>query len=231
MLAGFSMSSDAAGTAAKLRPRGCSELTSSAGPLPAWATQRRATVLVDSVLLGAYPALPRAMPHCRFDRRGRPALMVNVAERDLRRSGRRVAPLVVVGLAYNSLFERKRRRFGYWAGRWDRDAVRLVRTLRRLGAEHVVWVTLRRPTLGTIGPAGRGELGLYAWYFGYVNERLRRLDRRRGVSLADWAAVSRKPGLTIDSIHVNQRGANLMARTIKRAIRAEARRQAPRRRR
>jgi hypothetical protein len=46
------------------------------------------------------------------------------------------------------------------------------------------------------------------------------------VVLADWTAVSNRPGLTYDSIHLNPTGGALMARTIRRAIRAEADRQA-----
>jgi hypothetical protein len=210
----------------RLQRRGCAELTRSAGPLPAWATQRRATMLVDSVLLGASPAVRRALPDCRMDRRGRPALMVKMSERELRRSGRRVAPLVIVGLAYNSLFEHHRRRYAYWAARWDREALRLIHTLHRLGAKQIVWITLRRPNAHNIARAGFGELHRYSWYFGYVNERLLRLDRRKDVALARWDIAGRGPGLVIDSIHVNPRGARLMGRTIKAAIRAEAQRQA-----
>ena len=85
----------------------------------------------------------------------------------------------------------------------------------------------REPTPQTVPPQARGELGQYSWYFPYVNERLRRLDRRRrDVVLADWTAVSNRPGLTYDSIHLNPTGGALMARTIRRAIRAEADRQA-----
>ena len=185
------------------------------------------TVLVDSVLLSAERGVRHAMPCWRASLRGRPALMIRLATRDLRRRHRRVAPLVVIGLGYNSLWERRRRRYSYWAGRFDREARRLVRVLRRLGARELVWVTLREPSKSVVPRRARGELRRYSWFFPYVNERLRRLDRRRkDLVLADWAAVSNKPGLTYDSIHCNRRGARLMGRTIRKAIRAEARRQA-----
>ena len=155
--------------------------------------------------------------------------MINPAERELRTSRRRVAPLVVIGVGYNSLFQRNRRRYGYWARRWDREAVRLLATLRRKGARQFVWVTLREPTPRTVPRRSVGELRYYSWYFPYVNERLRRLDRRRGdLVLANWAKASNRSGLTYDSIHLNSRGGRLMARTIKRAIEREARRQARR---
>ena len=193
---------------------------------PMWARRRRMTVLVDSVLLSGGPQLREARPCWRVHLRGRPALMIRVAERELR-ARRRVAPLVVIGLGYNSLWERHRRHHRHWASRFDHEALRLLRTLRRLGARQFVWVTLREPTSATVPPAGRAELGQYAWYFPYVNQRLRRLDRRRkDLVLADWARASRRRGLTYDSIHLNRHGARVMARTIRRAIYAEAVRQA-----
>jgi hypothetical protein len=193
---------------------------------PAWERPRRMTVLVDSVLLSGARPLRAEMPCWRIDMRGRPAIMIRIAERELRARGRRVAPLVVVGLGYNSLWERRRRRYRVWARRFDGEAQRLLRTLRRLGARQIVWVTLREPNARTVPPRARGELGEYSWYFPYVNERLRRLDRRRDdLVLADWRAASNRPGLTYDSIHLDVRGGRLMARTIKGAIVAEARRQ------
>jgi hypothetical protein len=213
------------------RPQRCHRRPPPHASLPGWGTKRRMTVLVDSVLLGGAPALRRAMPCWRISVRGRPALMMRIAERELR-AGRRVAPLVVVGLGYNSLWERGRRHHRRWAARFDGEATRLLRTLHRRGAAEIVWVTLREPRPWTVPPRARSELGLYSWYFGYVNERLRRLDRRRGdLILAPWRAVSRRTGLTYDSIHLNPRGARVMARTIRNAIRNEARRQVRRRRR
>jgi hypothetical protein len=98
--------------------------------------------------------------------------------------------------------------------------------LRRLGARQIVWVTLRQPTPETVLPRVRGELGKDSWYFPYVNERLRQLGRRRrDVVLADWKAASDRRGVTYDSIHVTQHGARVMARTIRKTIRDEARRQ------
>jgi lysophospholipase L1-like esterase len=181
-------------------------------------------VLVDSVLLGGLPALRARRPCWRIASYGRPALMVRIAEQELRRQGRRVAPLVIVGLGYNSLWERRRRRHAYWAARFDREAKGLLRTLHRLGAREIIWVTLREPTARTVPPHARGELGQYSWYFPYVNGRLRALDRRRDdLALANWKAASDRPGLTYDSIHLNPAGAALMARTIWQSVSNEAR--------
>ncbi|MEA2189279.1 MAG: hypothetical protein QOK16_4290 [Solirubrobacteraceae bacterium] len=195
--------------------------------LPYWDRQRSVTVIVDSVLLSGKPKLRQVMACRRFDFRGRPALTIGIAERELRATQRRVAPLVVVGVGYNSLWEHDRRNYDTWAQRFDGQATHLVDTLRRLGALQIVWVTVREPNARFLTATGRSELHLYSWYFPYINERLRVLDERRDdVALADWTAVSDRPGLTYDSIHLTAKGGVLMARTIRRAITAEARRQA-----
>ena len=216
--------------AADQRRQGCQPARATA-EWPYWARQRNVTMLVDSVLLSGKDKLRGVMSCRRIGLRGRPAMMLRIAEAQLRAARRGVAPLVVVGLGYNSLWSRNRERYDYWAARFDGEATRLVDTLRRLGARQVVWVTVREPQARFVPPAGRRELGLYAWYFPYVNERLRVLDRARDdVVLADWAAVSNRPGLTYDSIHLTAEGGLLMARTIRAAIAAEADRQARARR-
>ena len=195
--------------------------------LAPWAQRREATLLVDSVLLSAYDAIKRAMPCWHLAKRGRPALMLRIAERELSAARRRVSPVVVIGLGYNSLWERHRRNYDRWAARFDDEAGRLVATLKRLGAQQIVWVTLREPRRSTVPGSAVGELSQYSWYFPYVNARLRHLDERdSAVVRADWTTASDRPGLTYDSIHCNAKGAQLMGRTIKRAILTEARRQA-----
>ena len=196
---------------------------------PYWARQPRMTILVDSVLLSGERAI-RAAHRCNLvGIRGRPAWMIKHAAAEIAGRRKRVAPLVVIGIGYNSLFQRNRRRYEYWARRWDREAARLLHVLRRKGARQFVWVTLREPTPRTVPRHAIGELRYYSWYFPYVNERLRRLDRRRGdLVLANWTRAGDRNGITYDSIHLNSRGGPLMARTIKRAIRREARRQARR---
>lgn len=213
------------------RGLGCRSLSADHAK-PYWVRQRNVTVLMDSVLLSGEPKLRGVMACRRLAFRGRPALMIGIAERELQASRRRAAPLVVVGLGYNSLWERGRRNYDTWAARFDAEAERLVNTLRRRGALQVVWVTLREPRASFLTPTGRSELNRYSWYFPYANERLHALNRRRSdVVLADWAAVSKRPGLTYDSIHLTAKGGVLMGRTVRAAINAEARRQARARRR
>jgi hypothetical protein len=197
------------------------------GDLASWARPRRETLLVDSVLLSAYPGVRHAMPCWHVAKRGRPALMIRIAENELRVARRRVSPIVVVGLGYNSLWERNRANYGRWAARFDREARKLVATLKRLGAKQIVWVMLRQPNARTVPPHSVGELNQYSWYFPYVNARLKALARsRKDVVLANWARAANRPGVTYDTIHCNSRGALLMGRLIKRTIRAEARHQA-----
>ena len=194
---------------------------------PPWAAPGRMTVFVDSVLLGGAPALISAMPDWRVNIRGRPALMIRAANADLLASGDTVSPLVVVGLGYNSLWERDRRNYGLWAKRFDHEVKTFLATLRRRGAKQIVWVTLREPTPRLVPPSGRAQYRDYAWYFPYVNARLRRMARHRDdVVLADWQAVSNRPGLTYDLIHLNPRGAKRMAKVIEDTVRGEIHRQA-----
>ena len=207
-------------------PDGCGDASKVTPSAPRWFTQRRMTLLVDSVLLGGVPALRREMPCWRVSKQGRPALMLAAAERELRTKDRRVHRLVVVGLGYNSLWERERRRHRRWAARFDRETRRLLKTLRRRGARQIVWVTLREPTRRTVPRHARADLGRYSWYFPYVNERLRLLDDRRDdVVLADWAVAGNRRGVTYDSIHLNSRGSKVMAKVIEREVLAEAERQ------
>jgi hypothetical protein len=111
-------------------------------------------VMVDSVLLGGAPALKSAMPCWHITIRGRPALMIRIANQELRAQHPRVPKLVVVALGYNSLWEHGRKRYAFWSRRFDHEALALLATLRRLGARQFVWVTLRQP----IGFARAGRL-------------------------------------------------------------------------
>jgi hypothetical protein len=198
------------------------------GRAPGWLSARRATVLVDSVLLGGVPALKEALRGWRTAIVGRPAVMVRSIEAEIRGGGG-VAPLAIVGVGYNSLWEKGRRNHGRWSAEFDRQARRLVSTLRARGARQIVWVTLRDARRSVIPSNSLWQHDDYAWYFPYVNERLRALDRSRDdLVLADWAAVSDRPGVTYDAIHLDPDGAALMARTIRSAITTEAVRQAAR---
>jgi hypothetical protein len=193
---------------------------------PRWWTARRQTVLVDSVLLGGTVALRERFRAWRVEIVGEPAVMLPAMEERIAARSRPVARLVVIGIGYNSLWERGRRNYARWARKFDSEAKALLATLWRQGARQFVWVTLREARRAVIPPDSLDQHGRYAWYFPYVNERLRRLDRRRDdLVLAPWDEVSDRRGLTYDAIHLNPEGAALMARTIQQAIQAEGRRQ------
>jgi len=144
--------------------------------MAAWARPRRMSVLTDSVLLGTLPTLRPARPCWRVASYGRPGLAIPDAAKEIGKH--RAAPVVVIGLGYNSNWERGRKHFGFWAHRFDRDAKRLLSTLRRRGAKQFVWVTVRQPTKHTAPRSSWGDLPL-VYYLRYVNERLRLLDRAR----------------------------------------------------
>ena len=192
---------------------------------PRWWTARRQIVLVDSVLLGGVTALRDALGGWKIRVVGEPAIMLPAME-DRIAARERVPRLVVLGIGYNSIWERRRQNYGTYARKFDGEAKDLLATLRRKGARQFVWVTLRDARRTVIPRSALWQYDRYAWYFPYVNERLRRLDRKRtDLVLARWDLVSDKRGLTYDAIHLDPDGAELMARTIEQAIRADAKRQ------
>ncbi len=192
---------------------------------PRWLTARRQTVLVDSVLLGGTVAMRERFKRWRIRIIGEPAIMLPAMEERMARR-RSVAKLVVLGIGYNSIWERRRKNYSVWARKFDGEARDLLTTLRRKGARQFVWVTLRDARRRVIPRDALWQYESYAWYFPYVNQRLRRLDRRRDdLVLAPWDEVSDRRGLTYDAIHLNPEGAALMAETIHEAIRAEGRHQ------
>jgi hypothetical protein len=212
---------DAVGTSTVCEPSGPPTTVK-----PRWWTARRQTVLVDSVLLGGTVAMRERFRRWRLEIVGEPAVMLPAMEERMAARSRPVARLVVIGIGYNSLWERGRHNYSGWARKFDTEAKELLATLRRKGARQFVWVTLRGARRSVIPPGALWQHNRYAWYFPYVTERLRRLDRQRDdLVLAPWDQVSDRRGLTYDAIHLNPEGAALVARTIQQTIQAEGRRQ------
>jgi hypothetical protein len=196
-------------------------------PLHTW-WPKRVTLLTDSVGLGAVTALRATMPDWHVQVLGHPALMVNEAADDLAHDETQVNRVTVVALGYNSLWERSREDFDYWSGLFDRNAMRLVRTLHTAGARKIVWVLLRDAPRSAIEPEDRAQHDSFAWYFPWVNQRLRALDRERmDVVLADWTRIGDRSGLTYDAIHLDPDGASLYARMVEHAILTEPYRMQP----
>lgn len=183
---------------------------------PAWP--KTLTLVSDSVGLGLSRSLPAALPEWKVEVLGRPALMVRQAVPELL-NARGVGSVVVIALAYNSLFERDRKNYERWSGLWDRHAEKLVSDLKACGAKKLVWITLREPSPGLVDDAGRDQYQRYAWFFPYVNERIRALaERHPELAIADWQAVSDIPGITKDLIHLNPAGVSLMTSTVLGAV-------------
>jgi peptidoglycan/LPS O-acetylase OafA/YrhL len=200
-------------------PSGAAPAARPGAPIdPAGLENRNVTVLADSVLLGAKGSVVKELGAggWNVDYRGKPAWMLHKAKAELAAAREPVGSVVIVGLGYNSLWERNRARFDSWAEKFDREADALVAVLRELGAQRIVWVMVREPTLDVLPPEGLVGYNKYAWFFPYVNERLRELRARQpDVVLVDWAAVSNKRGITYDAIHLTSAGVRLMIDTIR----------------
>ena len=172
----------------------------------------RVYMVADSVGLGSAGAIQRALPEYQVTLDGTPALFVEQLESKFVRTRMATSPSVfgdvaVVAAGYN---------YPYWdPGRFDRSIDSMIATLEATGAKHIIWVTLRevKPEYVTAS-AWRGAQPYY-WYFPTVNAHLRAaVARHPNLSLADWAAVADRPGLTYDAIHLNPVGAALYSETI-----------------
>lgn len=178
---------------------------------------QRVTVFTDSVGLGAKLALPRAFPadwQVRVD--GEPAEMVGQMEQNFVRPRLSNSPEwfgdhVVIAAGYN---------FPYWDhARFVREVDSMVGTLTAAGVKHVYWVTLREVKRELVSPSGWRQIQPYSWYFPIVNDLLEQaLERHPNLHLVDWAAVSDRPDITYDAIHLNNTGAELFSNLIRSAV-------------
>ena len=172
----------------------------------------RIYMVSDSVGLGSAGAIQRALPDYQVTLDGIPALFVEQLESKFVRTQQATDPSVfgdiaVVAAGYN---------YPYWdPGRFDRSVDSMIAALESTGAKHIIWVTLREVKPQYITAAAWRGAQPYYWYFPTVNAHLRAaLLRHPDLSLADWAAVADRPGLTYDSIHLNPTGAALYSATI-----------------
>lgn len=185
---------------------------------PSWP--KNVFVVTDSVMLGAKQTFTKRLPDWQVEFTGRPALMIRVALPDVRRL-KSVGPVAIVALGYNSLWEKDRKNFDRWASQFEGDVETMMSALKERGAKKIVWVMLRELTPEQV-PKGHGAMAqykAYAWYFPYVNERLRAIKARHPeMALADWPSASQQGGLTYDAIHLNPRGAELFVSVVKVAM-------------
>jgi peptidoglycan/LPS O-acetylase OafA/YrhL len=189
------------------------------GPPPASTMDPKTmTVITDSVLLGARQTFIGDISAAgwQVDYRGHIAMTIPQEVQALRKPGPPLGSVVVVGLGYNTSWQRNRANFKAWSDQFDREAEDLLATLKQQGAKSILWVTLREPSASVIPRPAKAEFNSTAWYFPYVNERLHALQQRHpDLLLADWAAISNRPGITYDSIHLNPDGARLMTNLVR----------------
>jgi hypothetical protein len=186
---------------------------------------KRLVVVTDSVLLGATPTLVKSLSDWQVTVVGRSALMMRDAVEALRQQPGATAPVIVVGLGHNSVWEKDRKNFARWSATFDKSAEDLLALLRQRGAQKIVWLTLRELTSDLLPKTGDSlaQYREWCWWFPYVNERLRAIKQRHpDMALADWTTVGRRPGVTYDSVHVNVQGAQLMTALIRVAIGIDA---------
>jgi hypothetical protein len=216
-------SNDPVRTSAVFSPAAGSTPPSDTSPTPLPASwPERLTLYTDSVGLGAVTAIREVMPAWRVKVIGRPALMLDDAAKELVESGDAVDKVTVVALGYNSLWEHNREDFDYYSRTFDQDAARLVRTLHAAGARKIVWVMIRDAPRPVIPRDSLDQHRSFSWYFPYVNERLKKLDRdRTDVVLAGWDSIGDAENITYDAIHLDPDGALLYAGMVKKAIMKE----------
>jgi lysophospholipase L1-like esterase len=181
--------------------------------------------VTDSVLLGATPTLVKSLSDWQVTVVGRSAMMISNAMEALRRQPGAAAPVVVVGLGHNSVWEKDRRNFERWSATFDKSAEDMLALLRQRGAQKIVWLTVRECSLDVLpkNSGSRAQYREWCWWFPYVNERLRAIkEQHPDMALADWTKVARRPGVTYDSIHVNVQGAQLMTALIRAVIGIDA---------
>ena len=198
-----------------------------AGPSLDSSWPKHVYVVTDSVMLGAKQAFIKRMSDLGWEVNftGRPALMIRKGLEEYVRQQSSTGPVAVVALGYNSLWEKDRRNFKRWSDLFDKSVEDMLAALKERGARKVVWVTLRELTPDLIsGGTAVSQYHKYAWYFPYVNERLRAIKARHPeMTIADWSAAAQQTGLTYDAIHLNPRGGELMTAVVKTAIGTDAR--------
>jgi hypothetical protein len=198
---------------------GTAALQSAQPPVPPEALAGKTmTVITDSVLLGAKQQFVSSLvgDGWQVDYRGQVSMTIKHVLQDLQKPGPPLGSIVVVGLGYNSSWQRNKANYPSWSAQFDGDADNLIATLKQLGAQAIVWVTLREPSPAVIPRLAKAEYNTDAWYFPYVNDRLRALQQRHpDLLLADWTSVSNRAGITFDAIHLNPDGARLMTGVIR----------------
>jgi lysophospholipase L1-like esterase len=184
-------------------------------------SRRHVYVITDSVMLGAKQKFIDALPDWQVTFDGRPAIQIRQALKEYTLSRRDTGPVAVVALGYNTLWEKDRHNFKRWSDMFDKHVEEMLAALKERGAKRIVWVMLRELTPDMISGSrvSVSQFNRYAWYFPYVNERLKAIkERHPEMALADWAVAGKANGVTYDLIHLNGRGAEMMTEVVKTAM-------------
>src|SRR5947209_17950658 len=131
---------------------------------PSWP--KHVYVITDSVMLGAKQAFIRSLPDWEVTYAGRPGVMIRKALPEVRQQ-RRLGPVAVVALGYNSIWEKDRHNFKRWADQFDQTVEEMLAMLKERGARKIVWVTLRELTPDIVPGSGvsASQYRRYGWYF------------------------------------------------------------------
>jgi lysophospholipase L1-like esterase len=181
-------------------------------------------VITDSVVLGAKFTIRKNFKALGWKSTvdGRPAMMIKAGISEYVKTHSKLPEIAVVALGYNSLWEKDKKNFEKWAKRFDSEVEAMLTQLSARGAKKVVWVLLREAEeefVPTKNKTAKSQFNRYAWYFPYVNERLKALrEKHPEMALADWPSVSQRTDLTYDFIHLNPKGAQAMTEEIMRVV-------------
>lgn len=105
---------------------------------------KRLVVVTDSVLLDATPTLVKSLSDWQVTIVGRSALMIRNAVDALRQQPGATAPVIVVGLGHNSVWEKDRKNFARWSATFDKSVDDMLALLRQRGAQKIVWLSTLR---------------------------------------------------------------------------------------
>ena len=197
------------------------------GPALEASWKEEVYVITDSVVLGAKFAIQKNFKAISWKSTvdGRPAMMIKAGINEFVKKHPKLPEIAVVALGYNSLWEKERKNFEKWSKRFDGEVEAMLKQLSARGVKKVVWVLLREADEGLVLPknkTAKSQFSRYAWYFPYVNERLKALrENHPEMALADWPSVSQSTDLTYDLIHLNPKGAQTMTEEIMRAVGVE----------
>jgi hypothetical protein len=161
-------------------------------------------MVADSVALGAAAAIHSAFSGWDVTIEGHQGIFTSDAA-ELAWSHRdAVGDLAVVGTGYN---------YPVWdPPLFDAWIDQMMTRLTAAGARHVIWLTLREPPLGDHDIVSVWEKSHVADHYPAANDQLRAATTRwPQLTLADWNAVARGPGLTWDGLHLTPAGGALMA--------------------